>query len=53
MLQIVNALKTFGLGDDDKEVVAVVLGTEDEVEAKVNKITEQVKGEVSARSSKG
>lgn len=29
-------------------MVAVVLGTEDEVEARVKKITEQVKGKVSA-----
>uniref|UniRef100_A0A0P4W6E7 Uncharacterized protein n=1 Tax=Scylla olivacea TaxID=85551 RepID=A0A0P4W6E7_SCYOL len=47
---ITNALKTFGLGDKDKEVLAVVLGTEEEVEARVTKITQQINGKVVATS---
>ncbi|KAG0712027.1 EKC/KEOPS complex subunit Tprkb [Chionoecetes opilio] len=45
-----NALKTFGMGDEDKEVLAVVLGTEEEVEARAKKIKEQIKGKVTAIS---
>ena len=45
--QIMNALKTFGMGEEDKEVLAVVLGKEEEVEDKVTKITQQVSGKVS------
>ncbi|MPC56913.1 EKC/KEOPS complex subunit Tprkb [Portunus trituberculatus] len=43
---IMNALKTFGMGEEDKEVLAVVLGTEEEVEDKVTKITQQINGKV-------
>ncbi|XP_050726550.1 EKC/KEOPS complex subunit TPRKB-like [Eriocheir sinensis] len=45
-----NALKTFGLGEADTETLAVVLGSEGEVDARVEKITGQVKGKTTALS---
>lgn len=46
--QVGNALKTFGLGDDDTEILAVVLGSEEQVKDRLEKITNIIEGKVSS-----